>query len=267
MRSRFVTLKGNAILHNNRKEIMTSLTELTTHAIKSAQDGRWEDAKAYNAQILEQEPTNTAATNRMAFCEMQLGNGEAARQLYEQVLTFERHNPIANKYLSLLKQKVKFTPPALHKQEDFIEEPGKSKSLALVRLADPDVLQTTAISTPCELVVKNHRVNVQTKDGKIYLGALPDDIAFRLQKLIRAGNTYNVFVQSTSKKNCTVFIKETYRSPDAMFSASFPSASVHGTPALQEDVLLDEAPLDTRETGSNAEEAEIDPDEREDITE
>ena len=237
---------------------------LTSQAIKASQEGRWKDGKKLNEEIVEQEQGDIGTLNRLAFCCMQLGEMNKAKKYYEQVLALERHNSIAQKYLGLIKQKLDFVPPSAKPHEDFIEEPGKTKSVALQRLADPDVLQRTAIASECEFIVKNHRVDVRTIDTHVYLGCLPDDVAFRLQKLLKTGNTYSVFIQSTTKKSCIVFIKETFRSESALSTPSFLSTA-NQSPALQEDVLLDEAPLDTRETGNDETESETEaeePDER-----
>lgn len=243
---------------------MSDTQQLTTQAIKASQEGNWKAGRECNEQIIEQEPQNIGALNRLAFCLMQMGEMNKAKKLYEEVLSVERHNSIAQKYLSMIKQKLDFVPPAARTNEDFIEEPGKTRSVALGRLADPDVLQRTPVASECELVVKNHRVDIRTLDKHTYLGSLPDDVAFRMQKLIKTGNTYSVFIQSTSKKSCVVFIKETHRSEDALATPSF-LTTTNQSPALQEDVLLDEAPLDTRETGNDESESDTEaeePDER-----
>lgn len=243
---------------------MSDIQTLTIQAIKASQERRWTDGIGANEQILESNPEDIGALNRLAFCFLQTGQTNKAKKLYEKVISLERHNSIARKFLDIIKQKLDVVPPTSTTQEDFIEEPGKTKSVSLARLADPDVLQSIASATPCELVVKNHRVDVKTKEGKVYLGSLPDDIAFRLQKLISAGNTYSVFVQSTNKKACVIFIKETSRGKGVLSTPSFPISSSQ-TPAFQEDVLLEEAPLDTRETGND--EAESEPEEPEELTE
>lgn len=234
---------------------MSDIQMLTTQAIKASQERRWPESIELNETIIEQEPNNIGALNRLAFGYLQTAQTTKAKKTYEKVLEFERHNSIAQKYLALIKQKLDILPPSSVTQEDFIEEPGKTKSVSLQRLADPDVLQRTASATPCELVVKNHRVDVKTREGKIYLGSLPDDIAFRLQKLIQAGNTYSVFVQSTGKRACVVFIKELTRGSKVMSTPSFPITSSQA-PTFQEDVLLEESPLDTRETGNDETEPE-----------
>lgn len=243
---------------------MSDIQQLEQQAIKASQDRAWKQSKDFNQQIISYEPQNIGALNRLAFCHMQLGENGKAKKTYEQVLALEPYNTIATKYSKLLKLKLGFVPPAATTNEDFIEEPGKTKSVSLVRLADTEVLQRTAVATPCELVAKNHRVDVRTIENKIYLGSLPDDVAFRLQKLIKCGNTYSVHVQSTSKKACVIFVKELTRGKLALETPSFPAASSQ-SPALQEDVLLDEAPLDTRETGND--EVEPESEEPEDTTE
>lgn len=242
---------------------MSDIQLLTTQSIKASQEGRWKDGVDLNEQILENEPQNIGALNRLAFCFMQLGEMNKAKKLYEEVLVTERHNSIAQKYLGMIKQKLDFVPPPANTQEDFIEEPGKTRSVSLLRLADPDVLQRTAVASECEFVVKNHRVDIRTLSTHTYLGSLPDDVAFRLQKLIKAGNTYSVFIQSVTKKSCIVFIKELQRGAGALATPSFLTSFSSQSPALQEDVLLDEAPLDTRETGNDETEIETEePDER-----
>lgn len=234
---------------------MTTIQLLTNQAIQAAAQGKWEEAKSQNEAIIEIEPSNVGALNRLAFCELQSGKHSKARELYEKVLTVERFNPIATKYLALLKKKAKPVVGHAALTSDFIEEPGKTKSVALTKLADPDVLQSTPIAQTCSLVSKNHRVNVVT-DAGAYLGSLPDDVAFRLQKMLLCGTTYVVSVQSTTKKSCVVFIKELVRGQNAPYATSFLLNSQSRAHA-QEDVLLDEAPLDIRETGDEAEENDV----------
>lgn len=231
---------------------MTTISNFTSQAISAAANGKWDEAKDFNEKIIDLEPNNIGALNRLGFCFMQLGQNRKARECYEKVLAVERFNPIAAKYLSLIKSKIQPQLSSVKMTSDFIEEPGKTKSVSLVKLTDPPILQAISTATQCDLVVKNHRVDVVTTVGKQYLGCLPDDVAFRLQKMIASGNKYSVLVQSTSKKNCVVFVKETFRSPQSPFASSFPlSGSLRSS--HQEDILLDEAPLDIRETGDEVE--------------
>lgn len=236
---------------------MANIDLLTSQAITASTQANWNEGVTLNEQILELEPQNIGALNRAAFCYMQLGNFSQAKKYYNQVIELEKFNTVANKYIAILKQKDKPIPKVLATTyQDFIEEPGKTKSVSLQRLADPDVLQTIATATPCVLIAKNHRINVQTENG-MYLGCLPDDITFRLLKLIGAGNTYSAHVQSSTKKSCIVFIREKFHAKNSPYATPFPLGSGQRGISIQEDVLLDEAPLDTRETGNESEEIEL----------
>lgn len=234
---------------------MTALSLLSTQAVSAASNGRWEEAREANEKILEIEPADIGALNRLGFCFLQLGDTRQAKEQYEKVLSIERFNPIAAKYLGLMKKKIKPQVESVRLTGDFIEEPGKTKSVSLVKLTEPDVLQSLPTAAPCELIVRNHRVDVVSTKNRQYIGCLPDDIAFRLQKMIASGTTYQVSIQSTSKKGCIVFIKEKTHSPTSPFATSFPlSGSLRS--AHQEDILLDEDPLDIRETGDDGETSE-----------
>jgi len=61
---------------------MSDTQVLATQAIKASQEGHWEDGRAANEQILEQEPSNIGALNRLAFCFMQLGDMNQAKKQY-----------------------------------------------------------------------------------------------------------------------------------------------------------------------------------------
>ena len=72
-------------------------------------------------------------------------------------------------------------------QENFIEEPGKTKTIALCRIADPSILTTISVGTPCTLIVKQHRISVETEQGNIYVGSLPTIFRTIFQNLLLVG--------------------------------------------------------------------------------
>lgn len=234
---------------------MSTYSQYTNQAIAAATSGDWTEAIAHNERILQESPDDIGTLNRLGFCYIQLGKVKHAKACYEKVLALEKFNPIANKYIQLLKGKIAPHVQSIQTTQDFIEEPGKTKSLPLLKLADPNVLQAIPVALPCTMVVKKHRVDIITTKEKQYLGCLPDDVAYRLQKMTAVGNTYAVVIQSTSKKSCVVFIKETHRDPKSPFATAFPLTSMRTT--HQGEIILDEAPLDTRETGDEIEAPEI----------
>ena len=106
--------------------------------------------------------------------------------------------------------------------EQFIEEPGKTKTVELHRLASKDQIAHLAVGQTCSLKPKNRYISVEV--GKTYLGSLPEDLSYRLTKLMKNGNEYICYIRSISTNSCSIFIKETKRSKPNEFVNSFPTS-------------------------------------------
>lgn len=221
---------------------MNTTTELEKQAIQAAQDQLWDAAVKINKKILDTEPQNISALNRLGFCYLQLQSPIKAKNMYNAVLHIDPYNAIALKY-SAIKRTSQFAPPANNGGDDFIEEPGKTKTIALCRVAEQSILDSVAVISEVQLVQKNHCIAVETMKGK-YIGTLPDDISFRLKKLIKGGNQYKTIIRSIGKGQCSVFIKELKRSKKFQFTASFPSAIMSTTSTLHENLLVHDHDLD-----------------------
>ncbi len=231
---------------------MNSLLILQNRAIKAAQEERWDDAQTFNRQILKQEPQNTSALNRLGFAYLQSGKHEDAEKTYNKVLKIDRTNSVAKKYMKLVekaKQKQPLKLPKALKHSDFIDEPGKTRSVNLVRLADVEVLEELSVGADCTLHASKSRISV--KCDKTYIGTLPDDIFSRLQPLIEAGNTYSIKVQSLKGSSVRVFIRELTRAAGVEHLASFPSETTMTALSLDnaEVAREDEEPVIVSETG------------------
>ncbi len=198
---------------------MNTKATLVQKAILAAKQGNWEEAVAHNAAVLEIDEKNTGALNRLGVAYQQLGDTKTAKKQFEQVLLIDKTDKIAKKQLDKIKNNVTAISPTFV-QQHFIEEPGKTKTVELHRLAGKDVLQTIPVGSNCELVIKNRYISVQT-NGK-YVGSLPEDLSFRLTKLITTGNTYSCAIRSCDTKNCEVYLREETRSKKNLNIHSFP---------------------------------------------
>lgn len=199
---------------------MGNLSDLRAKAITSAKSGDWQAAADYNAEILSINTADIAALNRLGMAQIQLSLLEDARQTFERVLVIDGTNVIAKKQLHRLDSNEAFVPPTFT-ADAFIEEPGKAKLCHLHRLAGKDVLMTLSVGQHCLLKPKSRFISVETMDGQ-YVGSLPDDISFRITKLISSGNTYEVLIHTVNKMECAVFIKETRRAKENQAISSFP---------------------------------------------
>ena len=199
----------------------SSSTSIITEAIDAALNCKWELALKLNKQIIQIDPENVDALNRQAKACFELGKYNLAKKYYSETLKYDPYNPIALKNLKIIKafKSSGFTPrldghangskrisPLL-----FLQEPGKTKVVSLLKVAEPQKLSQVFPGMSVELCIKNHKLHILDQSGG-YLGVLPDDLSYQLIRLIKGGNKYEVFVKSVKVNGLAVLIRETFRS-------------------------------------------------------
>ncbi len=199
---------------------MSTLQTLENQAIKAAKDNDWKEAIALNQEILEHSQDNIAALNRLGFALLQLGKLRKASQVFNQVLKLEKHNPIAQKQLNNIKNKIISSPQ--FQAQNFVEEPSKSKIISLSRLSNRQTLESLHVGQELSLRPKNRFISVETLTG-VYIGSMPENISLRLSRLITSGNKYLCQLHSSSSHHCSIFVKEIYQSPVNAHKLSFDS--------------------------------------------
>jgi tetratricopeptide (TPR) repeat protein len=194
---------------------------LKTQAIQTALTGDWNTAVSLNQTILQEYPDDIDTLNRLAFAYACIGNQKEAKSLYQKVLTLDAQNPIALRNLKRLSGGTTANH-AVPMNNIFIEEPGKTKVVELINVAEKKLLAQLRAGEHVHLHVKRQKIFVQ--DGeKQFLGMLPDDIGRRLIDFINGGNEYVAYVKTIDNLRLLVFIKESKRSPRFKNQPSFPS--------------------------------------------
>ena len=92
-----------------------------------------------------------------------------------------------------------------------MQEPGKTKIVNLLKVAEPQKLSQSYCGMPVEMIIKNRKITIVDGYGN-YLGVLPDDISHHLVRLLRGGSKYALFIKSIKVNGLSVLIKETFRS-------------------------------------------------------
>lgn len=202
-----------------------SITKLEEQAINQALAGNWKMAVNLNLQILKQNSQDIDALCRLAKAYAELNKKQLVLKTYKKILRLDRFNQIAKKNLAKFSNKgfSKKKKNKLLKIEPglFLEEPGKTKIVPLIKLGIPKILLSLDVSSPVKLIPRKRFIFVYDK-GHRYLGKLPDDISLRLIKLIKSGNQYNSTIKSVNEKSLLIFIKETKRSKANNNIPSFP---------------------------------------------
>ncbi len=238
-----------------------SPSQLTSQAIQAALSAQWNEALRLNEQILLAEPNNTDALNRLARTYFELGDLKKSKKYYEESLKQDPYNQIAFKFLKRIEVYQKKggdrqTPSHTQIQIDsssFIEEPGKTKQVNLIKVAEPQRLFLLSAGETVKLVAKSRSISVVDQNDR-YLGALPDDISHRLLKLIKGGNKYQTFIKGVKANGLAILIRETYRASRFRNQPSFLD-NLTGTLAYSSDHILvegddDETPDDPEEETS-----------------
>lgn len=224
----FILLPTLTFLKNWIDYLDMSQPSLIPQAILTALRQDWKEAIRINIQIIKEEKTNIDAYNRLGYAYMKNGQPIKSKEVFTKVLRLDPYNQIAQrnlKKISLLKKgsthitSCEDISPLL-----FLEEPGKTKMIDCINTAPMNSLSILTCGQKIQLVTKKHSIEVRDTQNT-YIGALPDDIAFRLLKLMNAGNEYAVFVKGVSKNCVSIFIRETKRGKKLINQPSFIGAT------------------------------------------
>lgn len=210
----------------------SSTSNLHRLAIDAALKCQWSEALEINKQIIKLDPENVDCLNRLAKAYMELGKYALAKKSYEDALKLDPYNTIAEKNLKKVSSFKKNGLVNGHANgidsasaismnpEFFLEEPGTTRLVNLIKCAEPSKLLTLSPGQVVNLVIKNKAVYI-TDSGNQYLGVLPDDTGFHLRKLINGGNKYMSLIKAIKSNGLTILIREVYRSKKFKNQASF----------------------------------------------
>lgn len=206
---------------------MTTTPPAAEDAIAAALVQDWKKAIAINTAILKTEKTDLDALCRLGFAYLKSGEILHAKRIYQKVLDLDQYNQIATKNLKKLstikKKDIEEGSVGIMSPMIFLEEPGKTKIVECVHVAPSNVLSTLSAGQEVTLNVKKHGVEVRS--GQSYIAALPDDMSFKLNKMIAGGNTYQAIVKAVDKKSVKILLRELSRGKKFAKQPSFTSTT------------------------------------------
>ena len=182
---------------------------IKTQAIQTALIGDWPTAINLNQEILQEQPDDIDTLNRLAFAFLSSGNPKDAKNLYEKVLSLDMQNPIAIRNLKRLHDvNTKRAPIMINNL--FIEEPGKTKVMELINIADKKIITHLRSGEKLDLRIKRSKIFAYDLENQ-FIGMLPDDLCQRLIKFMEAGNEYDAYVRTVDSNKVSIFIREIKR--------------------------------------------------------
>jgi tetratricopeptide (TPR) repeat protein len=203
----------------------SSSLNLPQQAINAALNCLWDEALKINKEIIKSEPNNIDALSRLGRASFELGKIEQAKKYYQMALKIDPYNPIAIKNLKILKVSksdgIKQNNQTRVNPGMFLHEPGKTKVVNLLKVAEPQKLSQLYPGMGVILTQRNRNISVTDLESQ-YLGVLPDDVSFSLIKLIKGGNKYQAIVKSVRVNGLSILIKESFRAAKFKNRPSFP---------------------------------------------
>ena len=204
-----------------------SSTAISQQAISAALSGNWQEAVDLNEQLINHDPKNVDAHNRLGRAHFELGNLTKSKKSFENTLIIDPYNQIAGKFIKRIEifrkkgRGSKINPQFSSINSDlFIEEPGKTKLIGLLKVAEPQKLSLLSPGTTVLLVQKNRGISVTNSNGD-YLGVLPDDLSSHLLRLIKGGNKYQACIKNIKDKTLSILIREIFCSAKFKNQPSF----------------------------------------------
>ncbi len=215
---------------------------LKDQAIKTALEGKWEEAININKTLLLECPNDIDTLNRLALAYIVVGKMDKAKSTYQKVFKLDPLNHIAIKNLKCLKEKISNTklnniPFKIQLNNNFLEETGKTKVIELVNIATPKITQSLRTGQCTTLCIKRLKIFVLNDENQ-YIGVFPDDIGKRLIRFIKNGNKYEAYIKSSDAHKVIIFIKEIKR---ATRFKDHPSFSIIADTGLNLDKKLKKA--------------------------
>lgn len=207
---------------------MTPKPPAAEDAIAAALVQDWKKAIAVNSAILKADKTDIDALCRLGFAYLKSGQLTSAKRIYQKVLLLDQYNQIATKNLkklsALKKKDIETDNEGVMSPMIFLEEPGKTKIVECVHVAPSSVLSTLSAGQEVFLKVKQHGVEIRA-NNQAYVAALPDDMSFKLNKMIAGGNTYQAIIKAVDKKSVKVLLRELKRGKRFASQPSFTSTT------------------------------------------
>ena len=229
--------------------------DLAQKAINYALNGNWKSAIEVNELILQDNPDDVDALNRIARANSELGFYLKARKNTNKVLKIDPYNPIALKNLNRWKglNKSDVVKSKSTDADSFLEEPGKTKILPLINLGSNKERVKLDCGDELKFNFHGHRVSLITQDGK-YIGRLPDDIGSRIKKLTQLGYEYLALVKCNEENELKIFIREVIKPDLPNTPTSFPTEKITYIPYANPDLInKTDFTVSTNEDGATTE--------------
>ncbi|MDQ3327806.1 MAG: tetratricopeptide repeat protein [Chloroflexota bacterium] len=204
--------------------------QLLEAALEQSEQGLWNESLQTNRTMIEMDPNDVSAHNRVGRSLTKLGRLREALDAYRHAVEIDPSNAIALRNSARLRgvlesvdaEVVGESDPVNIRAENFVMETGRADVVELEDLSPPQQIATILPGDSLQLQVDGPYLRLFTRSGDA-VGLVPSKTAHRLIELIREGNEYSADVVNASLDIVRVLLREIYRSPETHGRLPFPT--------------------------------------------
>ncbi|MBA2362054.1 MAG: tetratricopeptide repeat protein [Chloroflexia bacterium] len=204
--------------------------QLLEAALEQSEHGLWNESLQTNRTMIEMDPRDVSAHNRVGRSLTKLGRLREALDAYQHAVEIDPSNAIALRNSARLRgvlesvdaEVVGESDPVNIRAENFVMETGRADVIELEELSPAQQIATILPGDSLHLQVEGPYLRLYTRSGDA-VGLVPAKTAHRLIELIRERNEYSADVVNASHDIVRVLLRETYRSPETHGRLPFPT--------------------------------------------
>lgn len=209
------------------RHMETDYETLEQQAIEAAMDSNWELAVALNKKIVKILSEEIAPHQRLGYALLQTNKLKEAAAQFQTVLKLQPKNNIAEDHLEKIailmeKKKQRHTHSTKYNSELFLDIPGKTRTVVLVKLGKKEDLAGLNVGEEIILKEKRRKLEARSRNDE-YIGCLPDDISKRISYFIQEGSEYRAYIKAAELTEAVIFISEVIKGKKVEQYPSFPS--------------------------------------------
>lgn len=184
---------------------------LSKKAIEASLQGNWKEATELNIALLDKNPKDLDAKNRLGRAYLQLKEFSKAKKVFKEVLSIDPINTVALKNFKLAsEERVEHDGKSPVNPKNLIKEPGTTIEITLEIIAKRVSAESFSPAEHLEIRVNSHQVDFYKKDSHgadMLVAFITSDLVRKFNMIKDREETVEAYFVNGNDKHIRVLIK------------------------------------------------------------
>jgi tetratricopeptide (TPR) repeat protein len=184
---------------------------LAKKAIEASLQGNWKEAIELNLALLDRNPKDLDAKNRLGRAYLQLKEFNKAKKVFKEVLSVDPINAVALKNLKLAsEERVEHNGKSPVNPKNLIKEPGTTIEITLEIVAKRVTAESFTPAEHLAIRVNPHQVDFYKKDSHgsdMLVASITSDLVRKFNMILEREETVEAYFVNGNDKHIRVLIK------------------------------------------------------------